>query len=273
MPRFLVLYFALCIILIVLLLIIEQNFYVSIMICLLLLTIIFQVSIYQKKSNANIEKFNHLESRIQELQSHISLHSNINLNYPLPPSDGWHASPIFLHHIVSLINEVKPKLLIEAGSGNSTLISAYFLKCQKFGRLISLEHDMDYQKRTSDLLLLNDLDSIAKVEYSPITDHYIDNHPYQWYDISKLSNDELIDMMIIDGPPKMLVDDYLYPVLPLFYTRLSDKATILIYNGKRNTVERTINLWKEKYNDIISKYIDMDRGAYLVKICKDNLIF
>jgi len=165
MARYLVLYIFLSIILIVSLFIIDLKFYVPILICLLLLTITLQVVIYKKASNFIFEKFNHLTSRIQEIQSHISLHSSLNLNYPLPLSDGWQASPIFLHYMVTLINEVKPRLLIEAGSGNSTLVSAYFLRCQKFGRLISLENDKYYATRTRNLILLNDLDTVAKVEY------------------------------------------------------------------------------------------------------------
>tara|TARA_B100002003_G_C14014569_1_gene489451 strand:+ start:178 stop:993 length:816 start_codon:yes stop_codon:yes gene_type:complete len=265
MSKYLVSYLLLSTIFIVSLFILEQKVFLPILIYLLLSTLIFQVAFYKMTSSNIFEKFNHLASRIQDIQSHISLHSNLNLNHPLPPFDEWHASPVFLHHIVSLINEVKPRLIIEAGSGNSTLVSASFLKFHKFGQLITLEHDKYYAKRTQDLILLNDLDAVAKVEYSPITNQHIDNHLYQWYDISVLNNVELIDMMIIDGPPKMLVDDYLYPVLPLFYSRLNDKSAILIYNGKRKTVERTINLWKIKYNDITAKYIDMNRGAYLVQ--------
>lgn len=48
--------------------------------------------------------------------------------FPLPPLDGWAMSPHSIVELISQIYDTKPSLILELGSGVSTLVSSYCLE-------------------------------------------------------------------------------------------------------------------------------------------------
>src|SRR5450631_1633404 len=67
---------------------------------------------------------------------------------PLPLPGGWAASTDLLGEIVRAVATHRPRLIVELGSGISTLVIAAALRANGAGRLISIDADEAYAATT-----------------------------------------------------------------------------------------------------------------------------
>lgn len=76
----------------------------------------------------------------KQLEALIALHNLIDFKAPAPSFRGWPISPDFALLLASKILQIKSKnpVLIECGSGASTIVSGLILKMQGGGKIISL---------------------------------------------------------------------------------------------------------------------------------------
>ncbi len=88
----------------------------------------------------------------------------------LPRFNGWMLPDDALRTICSLIGEHEPEVILEAGSGRSTVVIADFLRDLGHGRIVSLEHEPDFALSTKAWLAENNLAEFADVRYAPIDD-------------------------------------------------------------------------------------------------------
>lgn len=84
------------------------------------------------------------------------------------------------------LTELRPKVIVEAGSGESTAVMA------KHGHVISLEHLGRYARASQRLALT------ADVRLCPLTVLETPAGPFPWYDTQLPDG---IDFALIDGPP------------------------------------------------------------------------
>ncbi len=66
-------------------------------------------------------------------------------------------------HLAQMIADEQPRLLIENGSGVSTLVAAYAFQKLGRGRVVALEHDPDRAKHTRALIAQHGLKAFATV--------------------------------------------------------------------------------------------------------------
>jgi tRNA A58 N-methylase Trm61 len=113
----------------------------------------------------------------------------------------WPISPDFANIVISLIGEHRPGLVLEMGSGVSTLVAAYSLQEIKEGVVISLEHDERFASISAANIAKHGLQNIATITYAPLKKVTIQGKSWLWYDMQQPENLAPIDMLIIDGPP------------------------------------------------------------------------
>jgi predicted O-methyltransferase YrrM len=212
--------------------------------------------------NAEIKRVN--EISVQQIESLFSIFFTLEPKLPLPTMRGWAASPDLLKEIISLTHRQKPQLVVEASSGVSTLIIAYCLKRLGSGKLISLEHEQKFAQATQNNLSLHGLDDIATVIYAPLVEVEINNAKWLWYDLTKVEIPDAIDMLIVDGPPGTTQKLARYPALPLLHQKLSTDAIIILDDGARSDEEKIVKQWMEELKMSNSKYISLEKGAYLI---------
>ena len=87
---------------------------------------------------------------------------------PLPLPGGWAASTDILGELLRALTAQRPQLVVELGSGLSTLIIAAALKRNGAGRLISIDADADYAQQTRAQLALHGLDPWVQVRVAPL---------------------------------------------------------------------------------------------------------
>jgi predicted O-methyltransferase YrrM len=178
----------------------------------------------------------------QQIQLLPELQTQVGLPRGLPPLRGWAASPDFLLVLVGHVKEVRPRRLLECGSGASTVVLARCLQMLAGGHLYSLEHDPDFAATTRRRLTDLGLEAFATVIHAPLTRHNLAGTDWSWYSLNGLP-DGPFDMMVIDGPPVCAAPLARYPAGPLLLSSLSPAGTCFLDDTNREDEALIVERW------------------------------
>lgn len=161
--------------------------------------------------------------QIEALQQILLL---LKFSAPIPPMRNWAASPDLLLTITDLVRTHKPGLVVELGSGVSTLILA------KAGakKVISIDDSEEFAGKTRELLKTHGIRGV-EIRVAALQSHF---SGVDWYDTSKLQDLKKIDLLIIDGPPGSKNPAARSPAHAEFINRISPKAIIIIDDVNRD---------------------------------------
>jgi predicted O-methyltransferase YrrM len=202
----------------------------------------------------------------QQTEALFSLFSLIRPNQPLPSmGDDWSIAPDLANVIIALIRERKPALIVEAGSGVSTLLAAYALRDVGRGTIVSLEHDHRYWTITRRHINHHGLEAIATVHYAPLTDVVVNGEKWLWYDTSMIEGVGSIDMLIVDGPPGQIRKWARYPALPLLFDRLSNDAVVLLDDTGRQDEHELVEAWSKEFPYFEIEPVQTIRGGAIMR--------
>jgi len=187
-----------------------------------------------------------------------ALSSLVNVVAILPELDIKGAVPSFPHqgfeitgeeaaYFFHLIRRHRPKLIVELGSGSSTVLFAAALRANGGGHLISIEHDRAHAKHTTILLEHAGLADRVEVVLAPLADLTLGGRTFQWYDLGALlmKLPEKIDLLFVDGPPGKVQSLSRYPALPIFAQHLSSRALVIVDDGAREDEIEMVELWRD----------------------------
>jgi len=159
----------------------------------------------------------------------------------------------------------EPLLVVELGSGSSTIVSGYALKKNEKGRIISFDHLEEYADRTREMVLFHSLNGYCDVLHTPLTTCQLKGTSWKWYNLESFSPVDPIDMVIVDGPPARLQRLSRYPALPLLSNWLSDEAIIVVDDGARKDERIVVEQWMEQYPHLKCQYLETEEGTYILR--------
>ncbi len=195
-----------------------------------------------------------------------------NLNAMLPASDVlpatrvWAASPDLLVVLVDLVITGRPSLVVECGSGASTLWLALAMRRFKIdGRIIALEHDPVFGGKTRDLLARHDVGDLAEVRDAPLESFSLDGETYLWYARRAWEDLTGIDLLFVDGPPATTGHQARYPALPLLGGSLSPVATAVLDDLVVPDMQKVLQLWLDAYPDFSSEILPLEKQAAVLR--------
>ena len=195
-----------------------------------------------------------------------------NLNAVLPTSDvlpatrGWAASPDLLLALVDLVITERPSLIVECGSGASTLWLALALR--RFGidgRIIALDHDPVFSGRTRDFLARHDVLDLAEVRDAPLESFSLDGETYSWYARTAWEDLAGIDLLFVDGPPAATGHQARYPALPLLNKSLSPIATIVLDDLIVPDMREVLPRWLDADPGFSSEILPLEKQAAVLR--------
>jgi predicted O-methyltransferase YrrM len=221
-----------------------------------------------RRIGADIEK----EIKKEIKQTFRQLEALQNLSAVLPASDvlpatrGWAASPDLLVVLVDLVITERPSLVVECGSGASTLWLA--LAMRRFdidGRIIALDHDPVFGGKTRDFLARHDVRDLAEVRDAPLESFSLDGETYSWYARRAWENLTGIDLLFVDGPPATTGHQARYPALPLLSGSLSPVATAVLDDLVVPDMQKVLRLWLDAYPDFGSEILPLEKQAAVLR--------
>ncbi|MEV6298626.1 class I SAM-dependent methyltransferase [Actinoplanes sp. NPDC051861] len=198
----------------------------------------------------------------REVEATVQLFQGFTPRAPMPSSGGFALNPTDLLDVLHLIRTRKPRLVLELGSGTSSVWIAYVLE-KTGGRLISLDHDAGYAARTRAALAAHKLTKVAEVRDAPLVPATIDGRDYPWYDPETLADLRDIDFVLIDGPPERTGADARYPALHMIEKRLADTATIIFDDATRKDEQAALAAWTERFDGLTRESELLGRHAVL----------
>jgi len=225
-----------------------------------------------------LELFRRLQGQLQkmankqyidyrQIEALFSVFSLIDVNEPFPLMRDSAIAPDFARVLIGLIRERKPRLIVEAGSGVSTLVAAYCLRQIGAGRIIAFEHLEKYAAISMNNLLRHGMQDIATVVYAPLTEIPLRGEPLLWYDTAEIEKIDSVDMVIVDGPPGIQKLSR-YPALPILFELLSEDAVIILDDARRE--KRIVDLWLDEFDGFEPETIDSEKGIVILRRAKSQ---
>ena len=164
-----------------------------------------------------------------------------------------------------------PQFIVEASSGVSSIIIGYCFKKLGKGKVISLEHDLNYVEKSKKLVQKHDLQDYIEIRHAPLKKYTINKKEWIWYTTDAIKNGVLIDMVVVDGPPNYIQDLSRYPVIPLLYNRMNNNSILILDDGVRDEEKEITRRWEEEFEDLSIEYFNFESGAFIVnKYHKEN---
>lgn len=158
----------------------------------------------------------------EAMQQLLSL---LKFSAPVPPTRSWAASPDLLLTLAQLVRKHNPKLVVELGSGVSTLVVA------KAGakKVISIDHSGEFADKTREVLKEHKVRGV-EIRVAQLKAHI---SGVDWYDTAVIKDLKRIDLLIVDGPPGSKNPEARMPARAEFIAKLSPKAIVVIDDVNR----------------------------------------
>jgi hypothetical protein len=181
----------------------------------------------------------HLESTLKkellnatkQLEAYASLQAYFGGEFRLPAMHGWPISPDFAMLLLELVERNDYDLIIEFGSGTSTVLLAKAvekLSPRRSGRLrvrhVAFEHSSEYYSKTLESLRQARLEGSVQLELSPLVPYAAPHGvTYAYYDCQTalatathhIQSESARVLVVVDGPPGATNRHARYPALPV----------------------------------------------------------
>jgi predicted O-methyltransferase YrrM len=211
-----------------------------------------------------------LKTEVKQTFRQLEALQNLNAVLPatdvLPATRGWAASPDLLLVLIDLVISERPSLIVECGSGASTLWLALAMRrFQIDGRIIALDHDPVFGGKTRDLLARHDVGDLAEVRDAPLESFSLDGETYSWYARRAWEDLTGIDLLFVDGPPATTGHQARYPALPLLNGSLSPVATVVLDDLVVPDMQKVLRLWLDAYPKFDSEILPLEKQAAVLR--------
>lgn len=199
-----------------------------------------------------------------QIESLTSLYRLLDGKADLPPTRRWAVSPDFLRHVAEHMRRHAPKIIVECGSGTSTVVMAHLLKALGHkGHIYSIENYPPTVDAVRVQLQRHDLESFVTVVVAPLVERrYPDfEETFHWYDLGANALPTSIDLLIVDGPFSLVNKFARYPAGPELLAKLARNAHVFVDDTERIEEWRMLHVWRNLYPDLGIRQLPAEKGC------------
>jgi hypothetical protein len=195
-----------------------------------------------------------------KVTAHADLLALIRPRAPMPTLGGWALNADVLHAVAQAMWERRPKLIVECGSGSSTVWLGYLAEKLGLGPVVALEHHERYHRLSSDLVRLHELERLVHVRLAPlrpfpdggaVPDPDAPAPPGSdpaggrplWYAPQAWQDLDGIGLLVVDGPPGATGPQARYPAGPALFPRCAPDAVIVLDDTHRSDEQAVSDRW------------------------------
>lgn len=176
----------------------------------------------------------------------------------LPNLGSWKADTGLLSLVADHILKHRPRLVVEFGTGASTLIIARALQLAGGGALISFDQHGDFVEATRAWLADHGLAAdLRAVSLRPSPGEW----PGLWYDHGPLPDG--IELMLIDGPP-WTVHPFTRGAAAALFPQIAPGGTVLLDDGARPGERLVARRWRRDWPDFDFRLVKSGTKGTLV---------
>ena len=239
----------------------------------------------EKKTTQAIQK--QTSNAVQQLESYMAIENYLSTGALLSGFHGWPISPDIGLFIINQMRRKQYDLIIEFGSGTSTLLFAKLAAAQHHEKLmsnllpqkiISFDHHIDYYHQTQELLNLNHVAEYVDLVHAPLREWKENEQIFLYYDCEAklqqlaqiLNGKQAKILVLVDGPAGNTCQDARYPAVPFLFKYLAEhQIDVILDDANRPEEQKIINQWHalmNKEKDIHQKIIQSEKGIYFFKL-------
>jgi predicted O-methyltransferase YrrM len=202
----------------------------------------------------------HASDLVRQLNALNALHAELRFAAPLPRLDNdGPARPDFLLTVARHALERCPRVIVECGSGVSTLVLARCLQLNGTGHLYSLEHDPEFAGTIRGEADRQGVSERVTVLVAPIRPVTLAGRQWRWYALDALPDVE-IDMLVIDGPPSRVQPLVRYVAGPVLFRRLTPGALTFLDDADRGKEHRVLKMWARQFPHLRQERREAGKG-------------
>jgi predicted O-methyltransferase YrrM len=177
----------------------------------------------------------------------------------LPATGGWAGMPDFLLLLAETVRERKPKVVVEFGSGASTVVIARAMQLEGGGRFVSYDHHAGFAEATRRRVAALGLSAeVRAVELVPA-----EGYGGRWYAGEGMP--ERIDLAVIDGPPAWLEAGTRGGAAPAIFPRIAAGGLVLLDDAKRAGERENVRQWQAQFPEFSYREIETDKGIVAIE--------
>lgn len=208
-----------------------------------------------------------LEVKSVEIQSAVAI-AQLQFRYPVflggPSVDAQH-----VRELLAVLEEMRPRVILELGSGSSTVIVARAL--QTLGNPpelhVAIDHDVRYLRNTIQLARANGVEQFVRFEHCPLAP--IAGYALPWYsNVPETVGRAQIDLVIVDGPPayERGKENSREPALSVLRPFLSKRAVVILDDANRQAEGRILDRWLQEYPEFSLRRIREGKGVAVLSL-------
>jgi len=209
-----------------------------------------------------------MANSVQQIEAYVGIQNFMATGESLTNFHGWPISPDIGLFLLERMQSRSYDLIIEFGSGTSTLLFAKALVVQArtrgepeswkahllSRRVLTLEHDLNYHESTRQLLAANGVSDSVELVHTPLVDWHDDNGTYLYYDCdavlqkvaAALGPEKARILVLVDGPPGATCANARYPAVPHVFNRLArHHIDVVLDDAGRPEEKAVIELWRQ----------------------------
>ncbi|HEU5159236.1 MAG TPA: class I SAM-dependent methyltransferase [Streptosporangiaceae bacterium] len=198
----------------------------------------------------------------RQLEAMVDLRALIGARAPLPELRGWALSPDALRLIMREVFARQPQLIVECGSGSSSVWLGYAVQRLGIGRVVALEHDERFLAVTRDLLRAHGLGDVVEVRHAPLTPWDNGTGDQPWYDVRAVTDLDKIGLILVDGPPGTIDPTARYPALPVLLPKCTDDALIVLDDTVRAGESAVSERWLAEHPELRRTVHRFEKGLH-----------
>lgn len=195
------------------------------------------------------------------------LHTRLPLRAALAPLTGWSASPRLAGLLYDRVRAEAPGLVVELGSGASSIVMGYALEQNGRGRLLSLEHDAAYAEQTRRAIARHGLTHRVEVVHAPLRTLELAEGRYEWYTFRPewLRETECIGLVVVDGPPHKTQAQARFPAVPVLAPFFADAVTVVLDDAGRADERAIARRWADGFGLTHAETIEQGKGIVVLE--------
>lgn len=190
----------------------------------------------------------------------------LNPKFPLIYQKEWTVLPDFTLNLLNIVSENKPSVIVECGSGLSTLILGYLVKNGMVSKSIAIDHNKQFYEATKADLIKHGLEKYVNLIYAPLKPVIINDKEWFWYDTTVV--DEIvdqIDILIVDGPPGQIQKHSRYPAIPLLKRYFNPNYNVIADDSRRPDEKEVIEIWLQENQELRVDHLKTVKGMSVLK--------
>jgi predicted O-methyltransferase YrrM len=188
-----------------------------------------------------------------------------DLALPMPSLRGWAVSPSTLLAAVRAVLDTRPDLVVECGSGSSSVWIGHVLRRLGHGRYVALEHDAQYAEVSRAEVARHGLSDVVEVRHAPLVDVTTAGLDQPWYDPAAFADLDGIGLVFVDGPPQKTGPLARVPALRLLGPRCVPGAVFVLDDAARPEEREVAEHWVADGAVLVERRL-WERGVAVLRL-------